>query len=288
MEITSAHFALYVFAIFFNEFAWKAGFEAWHQRIRLHTFKESIRAYGVYRLCVLVSHGLLIGLLFRAPFSHILIAAIVLSLLGCSELLFAGVSNWVYARIQRTLRPLHLIYIALLTAGMVAFWIGYTWQPGVILTFLDGLNLSETVRSQFLSGDAFIFVLVFFLASIPANYAVRWLVNKPHDATFADTIMAGALTSLTGYAVPGEQLSSATQDAPSDGPTLQGGRIIGVLERCIVIALFARGEIAAIGFVFTAKSIVRYHDFSKPDFAEYYLIGTLYSVVIALALSLLL
>lgn len=42
---------------------------------------------------------------------------------------------------------------------------------------------------------------------------------------------------------------------------------------------------AAVGLVFTAKSIVRYKEFDRKEFAEYYLVGTLYSILIALALT---
>src|SRR5690625_4395154 len=155
MESTPAHLALYVLAIAFGEFVWQAWFEAWYPRSRLHSSKEYLRAYVVYRLFVFVSHALAIALLFRAPLSQILLTALVLTLLGCSELLFAAVSNWMYARTQRTIRPLHLIYVALLTSGIIALWTSYTWQPGVVLAFLNGLHLSETVRSRLLSDHAF-------------------------------------------------------------------------------------------------------------------------------------
>lgn len=291
MENIVPHFALYVFAIAFGEFVWKACFEAWYPRSRLQTAKDHLKSYAVYRLFVFVTHLLALATLFQARFLHMLVSALLLTLLGCTELLFAGASNWVFARTQRTLRPLHLIYIALLTFGILALWTNYTWEPGGLVSYLARLPLGESTRSHLLSGHAFVYALVFFLASIPANYAVRWFVNKPYDPTFADSTMAGVLEESTAHGVPGAptggQLATVTAET-TDAPSLQGGRIIGVLERCIVIALFARGEITAVGFVFTAKSIVRYHDFAKPDFAEYYLIGTLYSVVIAVALSLLL
>lgn len=43
-------------------------------------------------------------------------------------------------------------------------------------------------------------------------------------------------------------------------------------------------QYAAIGLVFTAKSIARYDEITKnPSFAEYYLVGTLLSVIIAVS-----
>lgn len=60
------------------------------------------------------------------------------------------------------------------------------------------------------------------------------------------------------------------------------GKYIGILERVLITTLAATGNISAIGFVFTAKSIARYSELSDRKFAEYYLIGTLVSFLLAL------
>ena len=61
-----------------------------------------------------------------------------------------------------------------------------------------------------------------------------------------------------------------------------GGRI-GSLERIGSVVMMYLGQYAAIALVFTAKSVVRFKDFENRDFAEYYLYGTLMSVVTAVA-----
>ena len=61
-----------------------------------------------------------------------------------------------------------------------------------------------------------------------------------------------------------------------------GGRI-GSLERIVSVVMMYLGQYAAIALVFTAKSVVRFKDFENRDFAEYYLYGTLMSVVTAVA-----
>lgn len=61
-----------------------------------------------------------------------------------------------------------------------------------------------------------------------------------------------------------------------------GGRI-GSLERIVSVVMMHLGQYAAIALVFTAKSVVRFKDFENRDFAEYYLYGTLMSVVTAVA-----
>ncbi len=65
--------------------------------------------------------------------------------------------------------------------------------------------------------------------------------------------------------------------------TQQIGGLIGSMERILIIIFLLAGEYVAIGFVFTAKSITRYRRISiQREFAEYYLLGTLYSILAAL------
>lgn len=71
---------------------------------------------------------------------------------------------------------------------------------------------------------------------------------------------------------------------PKDMETgLRAGGFIGTLERFIMLILLALGQFAAVGLVLTAKSIARYDKISKEaDFAEYYLLGTLLSLLMVI------
>lgn len=63
------------------------------------------------------------------------------------------------------------------------------------------------------------------------------------------------------------------------------GALIGQLERLIMGIFLLLGQYTAIGLVFTAKSIARYDKISKSQaFAEYYLIGSLFSIISVLVL----
>ncbi|MBJ8325541.1 DUF3307 domain-containing protein [Streptococcus pacificus] len=58
------------------------------------------------------------------------------------------------------------------------------------------------------------------------------------------------------------------------------GAVIGNLERLATALFLLMGQIPAIGLIFTAKSIARYDKISKSQaFAEYYLIGSLFSII---------
>jgi len=63
---------------------------------------------------------------------------------------------------------------------------------------------------------------------------------------------------------------------------INAGGIIGLLERIAILLFLSINQYSAIGLVLTAKSIARYNKISEnKEFAEYYLIGTLLSTVIA-------
>lgn len=64
------------------------------------------------------------------------------------------------------------------------------------------------------------------------------------------------------------------------------GKMIGMLERVITAILLLCNQYSAIGFVLTAKSIARFKQLEDKTFAEKYLIGTLTSLLISLAATL--
>ena len=61
------------------------------------------------------------------------------------------------------------------------------------------------------------------------------------------------------------------------------GALIGILERLIILVMLSQSQYAAIGFVLTAKSIARYNKLiENPQFSEYYLLGTLLSMLLVI------
>ena len=55
----------------------------------------------------------------------------------------------------------------------------------------------------------------------------------------------------------------------------------------LIVAFVLTGSTAAIGFVVAAKTLARFRQLDDRDFAEYYLLGTLASVAVALGSGLL-
>ena len=99
---------------------------------------------------------------------------------------------------------------------------------------------------------------------------MRWvlavlLIFKPANITFK---------MMFGRFSPKEEKPVSIQGA---------GAVIGSLERILMLIFLALGQYASIGLIMTAKSIARYDKISKdPVFAEYYLIGTLFSIMTTL------
>lgn len=112
--------------------------------------------------------------------------------------------------------------------------------------------------------------------------ALRWslallLINRPSNITFV---------KLFSLYKPEEEAETARPTSPDSfrkKERLKAGGIIGSLEKLAGLIFLARGEAMAIGLILTAKSIARYDRISKSaSFAEYYLIGTLTSLIMVL------
>jgi hypothetical protein len=85
--------------------------------------------------------------------------------------------------------------------------------------------------------------------------------------------------SATSIAASVEELAPLSVDLKE----YNRGRLIGNLERIVLTIVVAAGSYAALAFLVAAKGVVRSDEFDKNrDFAEYFLIGSLSSVLVAL------
>jgi hypothetical protein len=114
-------------------------------------------------------------------------------------------------------------------------------------------------------------------ASVPAPPPVRrWSIRLgPLDAR----IEADPDPST---AAPTDAAEPARHASGPMGPNARVGATIGVLERILIVVFVLTGSEAAIGFVVAAKTLARFRLLDDRDFAEYYLLGTLASVAIAI------
>lgn len=84
-------------------------------------------------------------------------------------------------------------------------------------------------------------------------------------------------------AVPSAEPSVKPRSSVPTGAPARIGATIGALERLLIVAFVLVGAEAAVGFVIAAKTIARFKQLDDRGFAEYYLLGTLASVSVALA-----
>jgi hypothetical protein len=79
----------------------------------------------------------------------------------------------------------------------------------------------------------------------------------------------------------------ASSAAPAPlGVSARVGSTIGILERILIVVFVLTGTDVAIGFVVAAKTLARFRLLDDRDFAEYYLLGTLASVSVAIVTAL--
>ncbi|HEY7522369.1 MAG TPA: DUF3307 domain-containing protein [Candidatus Limnocylindrales bacterium] len=76
---------------------------------------------------------------------------------------------------------------------------------------------------------------------------------------------------------------AAQAPAPATSAPARIGATIGILERLLIVVFVLTGSQAAVGFVIAAKTLARFRLLDDRNFAEYYLLGTLASVAVAVA-----
>ncbi|MEN6312649.1 MAG: DUF3307 domain-containing protein [Clostridiaceae bacterium] len=125
-------------------------------------------------------------------------------------------------------------------------------------------------------------VLKDFLKAINLDMvsALKWIllvlcIYRPTNVTF--------VKAFSHYKPEIREESPNIVPARNAAINKKAGSVIGLLERVLIVIFINIQQYSAIGLILTAKSIARYDSISKSqDFAEYYLIGTLTSLLSAI------
>lgn len=182
--------------------------------------------------------------------------------------------------------------IALLTAAHLAIDLGSIWaerrdrSPGPLGTLLFDQAAHLVVLTVIGSWMA---------AGSPRSLVsslTSWLQRQgPEIATvsvvFVAVVFGGGRLLALLLEPFAAQLRVRTHDGPSAADTAdqltRAGRWIGWLERTLILTAVTLGSPAAAGLIVAAKSVFRFSETKDRPFAEYFLIGTLLSVVLAVA-----
>lgn len=117
---------------------------------------------------------------------------------------------------------------------------------------------------------------------------IIYSINIDSKEVFVNSNMSNILRMLLFFSIIGKPVNEIFktffgrfQVVQDDKSLVQGaGAVVGILERLIMGIFVLTGQFAAIGLIFTAKSVARYNKISEnQSFAEYYLIGSLFSMI---------
>ena len=236
-----------------------------------------------------------------------ILAALTLSAIGAADLLRRFVPR----------RPLRGVLLIILALAVIALGtLSDAIVPGVIAVALAvlwiwSMPLEATGRASFWPAVLLCAVVIATTALMPARPAPGligqiWHMPSPAGEVSFDVAMLalGAVLIAAesgnlivraaldregtwrpadqGGAFRGGQLRNAQQNTSG----FQGGRLIGPLERILVIVLTLASAYALLAAMLAAKGIVRFPEISKDGEtgarAEYFLVGSLVSWVIAL------
>ena len=163
---------------------------------------------------------------------------------------------------------------------------------GELTTILIRRRTRQDIDGNYPLGRPMTHMLPFILAFIPAilgglfiqSWFPQSFVSLPISPTFALKIVAGVLIMFcwsTLFTVSMVGLVRSSRFSDDIEPHLGAGEVIGILERLFTFVLVIAGGMSAVGFAVAAKAAARYPQFKNPVFAEYFLIGTLCSIGVA-------
>jgi hypothetical protein len=122
-----------------------------------------------------------------------------------------------------------------------------------------------------------------------------FLVNTRGAYYFVLALVSPRDLKRIGVQPPSEEPVEDGAPAPASRPATAAvpvgapariGATIGALERLLIVTFVLVGATAAVGVVIAVKTLARFKQLDDRGFAEYYLLGTLASVAVAISTSL--
>jgi hypothetical protein len=161
--------------------------------------------------------------------------------------------------------------------------LGYTLAAVLLPAQIDGRRRG---RSLLLVEAVLVFAAVVagqLLAKLatpsPAGY--RWGGVSMYVTAYLYICLRGMVVVRGVLELPALQMRR-DEDRTAGAIDIARGRTIGALERAIALTFILLGQFGALGLVIAAKSLARFKALEDREFAEYFLIGTLASLLLAL------
>ena len=188
-------------------------------------------------------------------------------------LLVTGIALHYLEKRQVLARSLRLVTLAVQIAVLSVFFsplIGVSFNNDVI-SFLAGFgrySILVSLVERFCRPETGVVLMGGLLVANEANQLLRLMLGGLRVGPEAAAGKGGDLT-------------------PTGRREYNTGRVIGILERIIVYIAVMAGQIAAIGFVLAVKGLARFKEMDHRPFAEYVLVGTLLSLLLAVSVAML-
>lgn len=183
--------------------------------------------------------------------------------------------------------PLVSLEIAAAVLGITIVHVGIDWAKSRLIPASWG-HLKPFALDQ-AAHVAVIVAAWCALAHAGAIPGYRWLSASDIGVYVGGAVLASAFvfTASGGSVIVTGILNLLPRHEVEEGTAgyAGAGRMIGILERTLMLALVLYGEWAAIALLITAKSIARFEEIKVRKFAEYYLVGTLASLLVALVIG---
>ncbi|WP_339228043.1 DUF3307 domain-containing protein [Oceanobacillus sp. FSL K6-2867] len=179
-------------------------------------------------------------------------------------------------------QALHVIMIII---ACILFFHMKTTEMTVSLLDLNGKDSLSLINT------ALFIIIIYILATSVCGHIVKYIIGSlPSELANFE----GELTLKNQMNAVKENNRPMTENSFTEeyhyftysSPLRSRGRLIGYIERLLVITLTVIGAYPSIAFIIAAKSIARFKQLDDRNWAEYFLLGTLSSIFLGLVLGL--
>lgn len=237
---------------------------------------RAVRARSRGRIWPYLTHGMTIAGAFFGVLHFYGLAGAALVALAVTGIHLP--QDWLRDRLDRGCSPPTRLWLFLADQALhflilFVVWERLGWQSdGRVLQFYARLVRPSVVEAAASS-----------LGSLPGLSLERILLAA---VAYAGVMFGGAV--LLRYCLDLLRAGIAGGESGAAGAPDRVGRAIGILERGLILTMVLADVLSAVGFVIAAKSVARFKDLENKEFAEYYLVGTLASTLLAVGAGLLL
>jgi hypothetical protein len=201
--------------------------------------------------------------------------------------------TWITDRKEKHFASWWLYVHSFVTATLALFFIGLSYWYFAVFIFvthvlIDGWKSYQPPTVPYFLADQFLHLLViitcwYFAFFTPEDLFALWHYTNENDQ-FWILLTAYAFLSFPAGIIIGQLTRKWSENLPQASGLQHAGKWIGIVERVIILTFILQNQYAALGLLMTAKGLLRFSEKDRQEEkTEYVLIGTLVSVIFALA-----